>query len=420
MKNKRQKIFTAIIMVMVFVASASFVSAKSYDLRNDTSDSVTVELPDDWEMSEVAASQGDGSNEQIMYAYNEKDDSSFMDLSIFFMTRPYDEYIYFYSDQYGATSYYEKYGKGILEEYYSEHTDSELVSLGDAEYYGGEWNGFLKVSAVVNRDIKGEKKQGEELIYLTATDSIANELLVFSGYDTSGTPYTAAQMEDTARPIVESFYDRGYGSQMLGEDSYDSKYADDYADGSDTSQVDFTAILKALGGLLPLIVIAGSFIITIIKAKNKKRSSDDFTVQGFKKKTEKKQSLEKQLFSPRNTARHESRWDKTKPDKARSNEARLDKGHADNSRPETRSNKTWLDKVRLDKAQSGKTDGRTFTGWQPSKRTQGDAGSIGTAGRAGSDAGAKYIECLHTLYKSGLLTKSELGQMIDKYEKRRY
>ena len=156
------------------------------------------------------------------------------------------DYYYLSSDSEEADNYYVNYGEKAIREMYSNIEDSKLVSLIQDGQYVSDWYTFIRVIA----DVKTGSGIHSEAIYLTAasTDSYTvSKAIVLSPAE--GSVLSADDMEDMAKPVIDSFFDYGYDGVMVGE-PYDAEYA------SDDYDSDFDA-----GNIMNTLIAAGSHTV---------------------------------------------------------------------------------------------------------------------------------------------------------------
>ncbi|MDO4545075.1 MAG: hypothetical protein Q4C25_02865, partial [Bacillota bacterium] len=234
------------------------------ELQNLRDGDVDIELPAGWYYEEIDASESEGHYAEHILTADDEDTDSPLSLDIFFVAEESDYYLYMDGRE-EAWEYYAQYGQTVLTEFYESLEGYQLISASDPGYFDGEWIDYAVITATVSADINedGAAETFEELIYLTASEQMVHKLLIFSGYDPN---YPAADMTETAEPIVDSFYDYGYDEVMLGIDGdyYDYGYEDDYS-GSDG--ISFDAIIAIFTGLIPIMVITGVGVAVIKKKK---------------------------------------------------------------------------------------------------------------------------------------------------------
>ena len=172
------------------------------------------------------------------------------------------DYYYLSSDSEEADDYYVNYGEKAIREMYSNIEDSKLVSLIQDGQYISDWYTFIRVIA----DVKTERDHSEA-IYLTAasTDSYTvSKAIVLSPAE--GSVLSADDMEDMAKPVIDSFFDYGYDGVMVGE-SYDDEYAsDDYDSDFDAGNIMNTLIAAAA------ILSAVAALVSAVKKKRRENS----------------------------------------------------------------------------------------------------------------------------------------------------
>ena len=173
------------------------------------------------------------------------------------------DYYYLSSDSEEADNYYVNYGEKAIREMYSNIEDSKLVSLIQDGQYVSDWYTFIRVIA----DVKTGSGIHSEAIYLTAasTDSYTvSKAIVLSPAE--GSVLSADDMEDMAKPVIDSFFDYGYDGVMVGE-PYDDEYAsDDYDSDFDAGNIMNTLIAAAA------ILSAVAALVSAVKKKRRENS----------------------------------------------------------------------------------------------------------------------------------------------------
>lgn len=344
MKKKCLRRTTVVLLAVLMTFSVTFYSyaGEYYSFRND---SISMEMPEGWELTETgAADSKDKAYEHILTGEEVKTDNP-LKLDLFFSYNEIeaDEYIYFHGDPLQAMEYYDKYGRDAVMQVYNgiieETAQSGSVSYGDPVFLDGEWNGFLKISVSLTRDVDGDgvSETGSEMVYLTAHTSDSNEfvinnMLIFKNdYGNYGDTEVSAMMDN----VANGFYDYEYGEEMTGgvfggyeEESYSGNYAaGDILD----------LIMLALCIAVPVIIVAAALrkrrrIVKAVNMANIKRPADNNKAKRNKKKD---------MQSP----------------------------------------------------------------------------AVTYTARETSGAEQRYMESLKTLYRSGLLTKAEMNEMLEKHQR---
>ena len=325
----RRKIMIFIAVLTALTAALFVYGEEYYDLRDSE---ISMVLPDGWEIEEIEKDQSDGDYEKIFVARENKKDMP-LQLDVYYHGDEIsqDEYIYFSDDEEEAMEYYSQYGIAALEGLYTqlaEEQNADLqysVSLGEAEFFQGQWNGFIRVPV---RVISGAKNFND-LVYITASTTennnfaVSNILMFHNGGDLEKDSSKLKQTE----LLADGFFDYSYGSQMMGDeyDGSDEAYDDGYDSGLYAEDIITDIIFLAV-----FIII----IIAIVRIVKKKRTI-------AKRKT----------------------------------------------------------KVRTEKVKEKNMTVSVGTGTQDNM----------------TDAESRYIQSLKTLHSSGLLTKDEMTEMIERH-----
>lgn len=325
------------------------------------------------------------------------DDRGTVDTGIYFIADESSDGDYYYlsSDSEEADDYYANYGEKAIREMYSNIEDSKLVSLTRDGQYVSEWYTFVKVIA----DVKTGSGTHREAIYLTAasTDSYTvSKAIVLSPAE--GSLLSADDMEDMAKPVIDSFFDYGYDGDMVGEPIDDEYISDDFDSSFDAGNVINTLIAAA--------VILSAVAAFTAAVKKKRRENSEALSRGNtaadtiqRREMTASASYDSRPAGSRERKGSHSRASAAKPAERTGTTAGQAAGHGSGRAAEQ------MDRIR-EKVRST----------SPAAAKDKDTGSSYRASRS-DDSG--YINSLQTLYRSGLLTKKEMNEMIEKHSKRK-
>ncbi len=363
-EKSRRRIIVCCTVILAFFTTIHAYADEYYDFRDGD---INLVLPDNWEVREVEAQDSEGKPcEHILTARETGTDSEqALNLDVYFSYDEVsdDEYFYLSGDEETAMEYYELYGEEAVENLYIDcllrDSSSSGISLEQAEFFDGEWNGFLKVGVYVQADIDGDRKEENrsDVVYITAamTDDsnyVVNEMLVFSNA-------AAAGSGDFDRSVIESiadgFYDYGYDTEMTKDYSTDGYY-----ENSGISAGEFMADI--MSAIIPIIILIAAAVAAVKFRSKRKNGTGDFAL-----------------------AKDDSSWVNVAPQAKAGRKAGKTKK---------------LSKANL--ANSGQTVYKTAQSWD----------------LVNDEVERGYMESLKTLYKSGLLTKNEMNEMIEKHRQR--
>ena len=301
------------------------------------------------------------------------------------------DYYYLSSDSEEADDYYVNYGEKAIREMYSNIEDSKLVSLIQDGQYVSDWYTFIRVIA----DVKTGSGIHSEAIYLTAasTDSYTvSKAIVLSPAE--GSVLSADDMEDMAKPVIDSFFDYGYDGVMVGE-SYDDEYAsDDYDSDFDAGNIMNTLIAAA--AIL-------SAVAALVSAVKKKRRENSETLNRGNMTTGTSQRQEAVSSASHDGRTADSRSSSAKPADRTGRRAKTGQSSGQGRGRAAEQTDRIREKVRSASAAASKDKDRSR--------------SVEYSMSRSDDSG--YINSLQTLYRSGLLTKKEMNEMIEKHSKRK-
>lgn len=368
-------------MLLLIFATASGAYAETYYFEcRDGGISIYKESGwDSWQIAEVDKTESSGKPfEHIMTAAeNGISDPLMFDIYFSADAMTDGDYVYFYSDENDALDYYDKYGKNALVQLYTEQIASAdpgaQITYGTPVFTEYQWNSFLKTDIVMTADLDGDGQQESrtDTVFLTASmtsnaNFVINEVLVFhNGY---GLQLTQDQ-QDTAAEIVDEFSEYGYGDDMTGDHSDDAVYyADGISDGAIGAMAIFTVAI--------VLIIAAAVVAVILRRRkmNGGSAGTQFRMPGS--------SGTSGMHAAQSSAKRRDR-------KLRD----LHDAHRDH----------------IDR--SGRAAGAAR---ERRARQSSSAGAV--MQQAVSSDEQRYLDSLKTLYKSGLLTRAEMNEMIERHQ----
>lgn len=347
-------------LLMLWAAVAVYAGSY-YDGREGD---ISLYLPDGWNFQEIdKTDDADPAYEKILESHDASG-KTMLHFDLYYMQGETADGEYFYLDgsEEEAMLYYEQYGMAAIESFYGNLPNTASFTVGEAEFWDGEWNGFLvvQVTGDLAPDDGGQSHTFADTVYLTCRmagteDVIVHNLLVF--YNEDRTPITD-KSADSVREIADEFYDFGYSDRLAGVS--DSTYSDEWGDDNDISEI--------IGAAIPVLVSLGIFVIGFAKkrAAAKKQPSDQIT--GKLGGTERKKQR-----------RHKT------PSKPKADNV---KAH-DHVRDILQINQTYRQ----------------------------EGGKSPAVQKRCLDSESRYLQSLETLRKSGLLTKEEMREMVQRHER---
>lgn len=307
------------------------------------------------------------------------------------------DYYYLSSDSEEADDYYENYGEKAIRKMYSNIEDSKLVSLTQDGQYISDWYTFIKVIA----DVKTGSGNHSEAIYLTAasTDSYTvSKAIVLSPAE--GSSLSADDMEDIAKPVIDSFFDYGYDGVMVGE-SYDDEYkSDDYGSTFDVGNIMNTLIAAA--------AILSAIAAVAVAVKQKRRKNSEALSRGNMTTgtSQRQETVSSASYDSRPAGSRKCKGSGGRSSSAKTADRTGTKAGQRNEQGRDRTAEQ-MDRIR-EKVHST----------SPAAAKDEDKDRSEGYSMSHSDDGG-YINSLQTLYRSGLLTKKEMNEMIEKHSKRK-
>lgn len=307
------------------------------------------------------------------------------------------DYYYLSSDSEEADNYYVNYGEKAIREMYSNIEDSKLVSLIQDGQYVSDWYTFIRVIA----DVKTGSGIHSEAIYLTAasTDSYTvSKAIVLSPAE--GSVLSADDMEDMAKPVIDSFFDYGYDGVMVGE-SYDDEYAsDDYDSDFDAGNIMNTLIAAAA------ILSAVAALVSAVK-KKRRENSEALNRGNMTTGTSQRQEAVSSASHDGRTAGSRKR----KGSGSRSSSAKT------SERTRAKTGQSAGQGRGRAAEQTDRIREKVRSAYAAASKDKDRSRSVEYSMSRSDDSG--YINSLQTLYRSGLLTKKEMNEMIEKHSKRK-
>lgn len=369
--EKRKSIFVTFIIGLLLISMTAFAYGAELEADTYRDDKIEIAFPATSDIEEIDGDEFEAFWFEHILAVNMNDGEYPVYFDMYYSSDESEEYIYFHEDEDGAFNYYNEYGEEALKDIIGEISDDELLSLGEPEYYQSEWVTYLKVKAVFEKE-NGEGRY-DSLIYITA-DSVEyiliNKVMVFSGYDGA---VTAEDMESGAQPVIDSFYDYGYDEEMAGV-SDDNDYHGD-SDGAGSVFGEYFEIFIGIIVLICVVLFKRGFGSRISEKLSNRRSG--------------KNPAGKRLYREREKGPEtESLYKKSR------------KNPAENP----------LHKIR-------RREKDTRSGHESRQRSESQAHSSMHKFARPADAEDRYIESLKTLLKSGLLTREEMNEMIEKHNR---
>ena len=307
------------------------------------------------------------------------------------------DYYYLSSDSEEADDYYVNYGEKAIREMYSNIEDSKLVSLIQDGQYISDWYTFIRVIA----DVKTGSGIHSEAIYLTAasTDSYTvSKAIVLSPAE--GSVLSADDMEDMAKPVIDSFFDYGYDGVMVGE-SYDDEYvSDDYDSDFDAGNIMNTLIAAAA------ILSAVAALVSAVKKKRRENSEALNRGNMTTGTSQRQEAVSSASHDGRTAGSRKRKGSRSRSSSAKTSERTRAKTGQSAGQGRCRvaeQTDRIREKVRSASAAVSKDKDRSR--------------SVEYSMSCSDDS--RYINSLQTLYRSGLLTKKEMNEMIEKHSKRK-
>lgn len=367
----RITVFLCMLLLIFATASGAYAETYYFECRDGRISIYRESGWDSWQIAEVDKAESSGNPfEHIMTAAESGSiDPLMFDIYFSDAVALDGDYVYFYGDENDALDYYDKYGKNALVQLYAEQIASAdpdaQITYGTPVFTEYQWNSFLKTDVVMTADLDGDGHQESraDTVFLTASmtsddNFVINQALVFhNGY---GLQLTQDQ-QDTAADIVDEFSEYGYGDDMTGDNSGDAVYyADGISDGAIGAMVIFTVAI--------VLIIAAAVVAVILRRRkvSGRTAGTQFRMPG----------------SSGTSGMH-----------AAQSSAKLHDAHRDH-----------IDRSSRAAGAAGERRARQSS----------SAGAV--MQQAVSSDEQRYLDSLKTLYKSGLLTRAEMNEMIERHQ----
>lgn len=375
----RITVFLCMLLLIFATASGAYAETYYFECRDGGISIYKESGWDSWQIAEVDKTESSGKPFEHIMTAAENGISDPLMFDIYFSADAVTDgdYVYFYSDENDARDYYDKYGKNALVQLYTEQIASAdpgaQITYGTPVFTEYQWNSFLKTDIVMTADLDGDGQQESrtDTVFLTASmtsnaNFVINEVLVFhNGY---GLQLTQDQ-QDTAAEIVDEFSEYGYGDDMTGDHSDDAVYyADGISDGAIGAMAIFTVAI--------VLIIAAAVVAVILRRRkmNGGSAGTQFRMPGS--------SGTSGMHAAQSSAKRRDR-------KLRD----LHDAHRDH-----------IDRSSRAAGAAGERRARQSS----------SAGAV--MQQAVSSDEQRYLDSLKTLYKSGLLTRAEMNEMIERHQ----
>ena len=423
--SKLHKAILASAVALFMLLSGAFAYADESietELNSFKDDCVELMLPTDAETREYLEP------DHIMSAEMPVEGENDLLLDVYYTYTDCGSGYYYLSSKEEAEEYYSLHGKDAIEEFFENHDANEnytLLSLGVPEYYSGNEDTFAVVTAKV-RDESREKTFCEK-IYITAYTPLdygdaVNKIFLFSDAEKEykAKRYNAVSTYAAIEKVcMDEFYDYGQDENYLR--SLDELGYDDESYSEDSGP------FMAWGGALFLLF----FLLVLI---GNKRSA----VQGQKPQARKAASKQpdairlsgETLAGAAKAVRNEAREWKAKPAsiKAKDKSPKRTKADVDDwmrsapvEEPKRRhaGADDWIRSTAVEKPKKAKKKAADASRWKPVRDIDSTQLAHGHVSVAVTDAEERYFESLREMQKSGLVTKEEYNEILEKYQERK-
>ncbi len=356
----KAQIFAAVLLIIFVLQAFSAERVYADELHYVRDNNIDFYLPDGWDMEEITPDESSDSGFELI-ASSQGDGVVF---DLYYHPGETTESVYFDSSSGDAERYYEEQGRGMIEALYGELYPGEQITVAEPELADLTWDTYLKLMVTVGSGAGAN----EQLVYFSArssynysyedeTRAVVDRILLFRN-DQGGT-MTAEQLDEWAEPIAAEYYDFGYDDILMG-DAEESSFDDTYHPDSET---DSGAVLSSVISVVMSLIFVIVIMIVVLAIKRRARRA------------------------------------RTSYPKARWQQADLSPGKKDTAKERKKSEK--------DRKKNGS-----------SKRENHDRQrQPATVSNGGRRHGSGYVESLETLRKSGLVTKAEMQELLDKYER---
>lgn len=93
-----------------------------------------------------------------------------MTFDVYYHKGETEDFVYFYGEDSDAASYYENQGRTVVENLYNEIYPESQVTLGSYELFEGDWDTYVKTDV----NISGGSGAGTQIVYFTAKNSMTD------------------------------------------------------------------------------------------------------------------------------------------------------------------------------------------------------------------------------------------------------
>lgn len=385
--RRRRRIFALLGVFLILTGTCPVFAAGLTTFRDGN---IEFDVPNEWTFDEFSVETDKYDKyevEQIIDAYPSEGDTW---LYVYYIAEK-TENVYngsFVGSEGAALEYYEEYGKPFIEWYFSKHWAIPDIKVSEPVYFSGEWENYVYVDIEYTGGGETYKLRG----YLTASGYSDAESIVhiFHLYEL-GT-VDAEGSASLSETIADGFDDYDYGEVLCGIRTLD----EDWEAGESADEEGGTFdMLFTIG--LPLII---GLVSIVLKIKDGQEIIDDeeSDEDPFEQIAEKVRQREVKQ-AERKAAKQQKKAAK-----------QMVAGTPDKTKEKKFVFKKAVDDRELLKERSAKPGQKRATA--PVRKTT-------TKRRAEYELQAeqRYISSLETLRKSGLLTKAEMQEMIDKHRR---
>jgi len=382
--RRRRRIFALLGVFLILTGTCPVFAAGLTTFRDGN---IEFNVPNEWTFDEFSVETDKYDKyevEQIIDAYPSEGDTW---LYVYYIAEKtanvYDGS--FVGSEGTALGYYEEYGKPFIEWYFNEHWAIPNVKVSEPVYFSGEWENYIYVDIEYTGGGETCKLRG----YLTASGYSAAESIVhiFQLYELGTTDDVSL-----SETIADGFDDYDYGEVLCGIRTLDEDWeANDDSDEEDGA-FDFLMTFA-----VPIIIAIVS-IIAKIKGENDDIDENESEEDPFEQIAEKVRQREVKQ-AERKAAKQQKKAEK-----------QLATGALEKTKEKRFVFKKAVDDRELFKERSAKPGQKRAAA--PVRKT--------TTKRIAEyelQAEQRYIASLETLRKSGLLTKEEMQEMIDKHRR---
>jgi len=348
------------VLALVLFTTVNAYAISYVDFRDGD---ISMTFPDGWTYEETDASFSEDEYAEEIFRAEDNSGDLMMDLQYIKEGVQDGDYIYLDSQD-EVDYYYDAYGEAVVRDAYTEFGWTDNFQITEAGSYFGEYDGYVILDVSYDDEWAGEKSTGNELVYLTAQMTRDDKFVVhsmFAFYKEDGSVLTEEE-KDVAEDIVDSYYDYSYINEYAGvekEKTFDSDKASDIANDV------FDGIMEFIAAVAPFVLI----VALIFRAKKKKKG-ESFDIPFADSIREKISSI--QTDNELKTYKQETK-------KIVSRQT---------SQPKARSSAKPKDTRKMYEQER-------------------------------QNAEVRYHDSLKTLHKSGLLTKAEMDDMLERHQRSR-